>query len=390
MNKWAYLFLKLFGQASPGQILKSSGVQGTGVNIGSGADDIAAGSAPAEAAAAALAVAEDFATAGDVATLNDAEDYADAGDATTLTTSEAYTDAAVSGGLAGYVPNTRQVIAGTGLTGGGDLSADRTLTVAYGSTGTTACVGNDARLSDARTPSLHATSHAAMGSDPVAISASQVSGLAAVATSGAAADVSGLATVATSGSASDLGTGTLPLARLSGITGSQIATGAIGPTELASTAVTPGSYTTADITVDADGRVTAAANGSGGSSTNLRRRTVTYIADGGGVAITTGYKVNVTIPFSGVITNWTVLGLNGATGAIKVDIFKSTYAGFPPAATICSTTPPEIAATNAKAQMSSLSGWSTTVTAGDVWAFKVLSVTSFTWACVTVEIAADV
>lgn len=46
-----------------------------------------------------------------------------------------------------------------------------------------------------------------------------------------------------------------------------VKTGSIGSTELASTAVTPGSYTSADITVDADGRITAAASGSGTSDT---------------------------------------------------------------------------------------------------------------------------
>lgn len=52
----------------------------------------------------------------------------------------------------GAVPTARAITAGTGLSGGGDLSSDRTLSVSFGTTGTTACVGNDARLSDARTP----------------------------------------------------------------------------------------------------------------------------------------------------------------------------------------------------------------------------------------------
>jgi hypothetical protein len=44
------------------------------------------------------------------------------------------------------VQTTRTLTAGTGLTGGGDLSANRSFAVAYGTTSTTACVGNDSRL----------------------------------------------------------------------------------------------------------------------------------------------------------------------------------------------------------------------------------------------------
>jgi hypothetical protein len=57
---------------------------------------------------------------------------------------------------------------------------------------------------------------------PTALTAAQVKTLLAI----AAGDVSGLATVATSGSAADLGAGTLPLARLSGITNTELAAGA--------------------------------------------------------------------------------------------------------------------------------------------------------------------
>ena len=79
--------------------------------------------------------------------------------------------------LAAKVAGTRQVIAGTGMGGGGALSADVTLNVSYGTSGTTACVGNDARLSNARTPSTHASTHSAGQSDAITITQAQVTSL---------------------------------------------------------------------------------------------------------------------------------------------------------------------------------------------------------------------
>lgn len=52
-------------------------------------------------------------------------------------------------GLANKVPTSRTVSAGTGLSGGGDLSADRTLAVSYGSSAGTAAQGNDSRITGA-------------------------------------------------------------------------------------------------------------------------------------------------------------------------------------------------------------------------------------------------
>lgn len=79
--------------------------------------------------------------------------------------------------LAGKVPTTRQVSAGTGMTGGGALSSDVTLTVNFGSGLGTVCAGDDARLSDARTPTAHAATHGSAGSDPITIAQSQVTSL---------------------------------------------------------------------------------------------------------------------------------------------------------------------------------------------------------------------
>lgn len=83
----------------------------------------------------------------------------------------------------GGVPTTRTLTAGTGLLGGGTLESDRSFAVAYGSTAGTAAQGNDARLSDARTPTAH--THPA----------GEVTGLAQVASTGQYAHLTGRPTI---------------------------------------------------------------------------------------------------------------------------------------------------------------------------------------------------
>src|SRR5205823_177855 len=74
-----------------------------------------------------------------------------------------------TGSSSGGVPTTRRILAGIGLAGGGSLASDVTLDAEYGITAGTACQGNDARLSDARTPLTHGNTHHSGSSDPITI-----------------------------------------------------------------------------------------------------------------------------------------------------------------------------------------------------------------------------
>ena len=98
--------------------------------------------------------------------------------------------------------------------------------------------------------------------------------------------------------------------------------------------------------------------------------TITYVIDGGGAAITTGDKGDLTIPFACTINEWTLLA--DQSGSIVVDIWKDTYANYPPtvADTITASAKPTISAST-KGQSSTLTGWTTSVAAGDILAFNV-------------------
>lgn len=102
---------------------------------------------------------------------------------------------------------------------------------------------------------------------------------------------------------------------------------------------------------------------------------IQFVIDGGGSTITTGVKGDIQIPFDCVINGWDIYA--DQTGSIVVDVWKDTYANFPPtiADTIAGSEKPTIS-TAVKNQDLSLSTWTTTLTRADILRFSVDSVTS--------------
>jgi len=83
------------------------------------------------------------------------------------------------------------------------------------------------------------------------------------------------------------------------------------------------------------------------------------------------------IPFDCTIEMVTLLA--DQSGNLVVDIWNDTYANFPPtvADTICAAAKPTLAAAD-KYQDSTLTGWTTAISAGDILRFNVDSVATIT------------
>lgn len=105
---------------------------------------------------------------------------------------------------------------------------------------------------------------------------------------------------------------------------------------------------------------------------------VGYTINGQDNVIVTGVAgVGIQVPFACTINSVTLLA--NTTGSIVIDIWKDTYANFPPtvADSICASAKPTITS-GTKSTDSTLTGWTKTISAGDVLYFNVDSCSTIT------------
>ena len=113
-------------------------------------------------------------------------------------------------------------------------------------------------------------------------------------------------------------------------------------------------------------------------------RSINYVIDGGGLAISTGTKGYVVLDFNGTLTSWTILG--DTIGSIVVDVKRASYANFPSTTSITGTGKPTLN-NGLKNQNTSMSGWtSSTIYAGDILEFYVNSASTTTRVTVDLKI----
>lgn len=108
---------------------------------------------------------------------------------------------------------------------------------------------------------------------------------------------------------------------------------------------------------------------------------------GNGSVLPTGSvsHTDVSIPFNCQITSWTLLA--DQIGSLVVDIWKDSYGNYPPtvADTITAAAKPTLSAVT-KNTSTTLTGWTTTITAGDTIRFNVDSASTITRAVLALSL----
>jgi len=268
-----------------------------------------------------------------------------------------YTSASVASGVTSFSAGTTGFSPSTATTGAVTLSG--TLNVANGGTGVTTSTGTGNNvLSNSPTlvtPVLGTPSSGTLTSCTGLPLSTGVTGTLPVANGGTGVTTStgsGNVVLSTSPTLTTPALGTPSSGTLTSCTGLPLSTGVTGTLPLG--------------------------NGGTGITTSSNGVTVNdliFIIDGSGSAITAGSKGYLEVPFACTISQWTLLA--DVSGSITIGIAKAAYSGFPTTTSIVASAAPALSSAQ-KAQSSSLTGWTTTITAGDIIEFSASSITSVT------------
>lgn len=120
-----------------------------------------------------------------------------------------------------------------------------------------------------------------------------------------------------------------------------------------------------------------------GTNWSAITKSVGVSVDGGGTAITTGTKGYIEVPYAGTIVEWKII--SDVSGSIVFDIWKSNAAIPTNANSITAAAKPTLTSAQ-RATSTTLTGWTTGVSANDVFGFEVESATTVTKAVLIVVI----
>jgi len=99
-------------------------------------------------------------------------------------------------------------------------------------------------------------------------------------------------------------------------------------------------------------------------------RALSIIFDGGGAVLTTGIKAMIVAPFDMHISNGKLFSLDGTSGSIEIQLWKDSYANFPP------TSADNIQTFSLSSAIKSSANVDLDVLQGDIILFQIESVTS--------------